>query len=212
MYELAEKFDATFTSADVFKASTCINLLLIMLPYLLTIPQISYFILWTNDKPPVCTEVELAKHYEDLVSKGIYGKEKKEETILPFGAKLAQSLLNLLFMQNFTICKLEEDEKNKIDPYGIDIKLIWTGGLQHEQTRQQKYNNYNKNRLDLLRLILLCLSSQLYSAVNACINFFPLYFTCGKSQQIKNFFFSLLNVSLSYNWKGYVIVFLLIKL
>lgn len=198
---MSGKYDAVLSNAECVRVSTCINLLIQMLPNLLSIPQNAYFILWENSIPPKTSEEEASNYYADMVTKGKFGKSEKP--IHPYGAILAQSLMNLLFMQNFTICKLNEEEK-LIDPYGIDKKLIWTGGLQYDETKQHGERIYDGNRLSILRLMIICLSSQLYSSIHSCINFFGIYFTCGKSQQNKNLFFSLLNTALGYNWKGYV--------
>lgn len=65
--------------------------------------------------------------------------------------------------------------------------------------------NYNNDRLQLLRLMVVCLSQPLYYNAEdylKILNPFCSYFTCKRTKNIKNLFISLLNTVISYDTQG----------
>ena len=204
MAGLASSLELPLFPMEVSSAIICVKLLKKLLPSLLAVPSVAYYILWLDEKPIGKSEDEVI---QEAAEKPVaHEEEQKDDTVVktPYGVTLIQTLINLLFKQNLTISKLEEDEKTNLNPFGIDIKTIWSGGLQYEDTRQAKERKYDSVRCEILYLLLTCLSSQIYAPMGSTINLFSMYATCGKAQNVKNLFFSLLNTVLSYNWKGFV--------
>ena len=175
---------------------------------MLSLPHVTYYVLWENGDPHLTNEAEVYDFYASERAGKMEdkkGEDQKKEIKIPLGAILVQSLINLLFKQNYTISVLDAEEKAHIDPYGIDIKLIWRGGLQFSETKQHKETKYDANRIEVLKLLLLCASSQLYNPADSKVfNFSVFYATCGAAPFVKNMFFSLLNVVLSHQWQGFV--------
>lgn len=180
-------------SDAVLEVTTCVRLLQLLLPPLLAHPPLSRSLLWLNATPSGRTEEEAAKTLPP----------EKENGGTPHGARLMQSLINLLFRPGYCVAKLATGE---LDRFGVDPGAVWAGGLQAEEAKQGKERKFDQNRCDVLYLIMECLSTQLYEEKRACgeCNLFAMYASCGETPNIKNMFFSLLNTVVSYNWKGYV--------
>jgi len=185
----------------------CIKMLSKLIPIILSVPHIAHYILWQNHS--------ISQNSEDLVSKEISEKaysisdentEKltEDKIITPYGARLMQALINLLFKQNYCIGKLSAEESATLDIFGIDQKIIWCGGLQFEHTKNENERKFDENRCDVLKLILQLIGSQIYQKINTSFNYFAAYVTNGKAQNVKNMFFSLLNTVISYNWQGLI--------
>jgi hypothetical protein len=202
LFKLAAKFDAGTTPSESKMLTTCVRALQCMLPTVLSIPEISVSVLWANKRPEALTEEQALAL---CTAEEEHKAQSSEQSAPPLGVMLIQSLVNLLFRQEYTIAKLTEEESATLDARGIDAKVIWSGGLQYETTRQHKERKYDRVRIDILRLLLVCLSSHLYHPPKSGVNYFAAYVTCGKIIHVKNLFFSLLNTVVSYNWRGYVL-------
>ncbi len=212
---LARSPEKELSLPEVVVATRCAEVLQVMLPSLLSFPHIAFYIFWRNDVPSQTAEDDAYNIYANRSTRETShdpGKDEEEKKLgenpavtgVPLGARLVQTLISLLFKQGFTICGLDEEERTKIDPFGIDIKLIWSGGLQFSETRQSKERKFDSARVAVLRLLLICVTSQLYNPSENIFNYFAFCTTCGAAPYIKNLFFSLMNIVLSYNWKGYV--------
>lgn len=86
----------------------------------------------------------------------------------PFGIKLAESLLNLLFKHEFGVSFPEEigGENYNPDKHGVDQNCIWKKGVSTigDIPQDRYYGNYNyeDNRRLVLNLILVLISQPLY--------------------------------------------------
>eukprot|EP01022_Parablepharisma_sp_SALTPOND_P000859 TRINITY_DN105156_c0_g1_i1.p1 TRINITY_DN105156_c0_g1~~TRINITY_DN105156_c0_g1_i1.p1 ORF type:complete len:1100 (+),score=45.85 TRINITY_DN105156_c0_g1_i1:99-3302(+) len=206
----ASTLDTGLFTPEATSVSICVKLLQKMLPPLLSLPQVAHYILWLNGKPKGNTEEDV---FKEITENPPVAEEQKDDTDIktPYGARLMQCLINLLFKQNFCIANLAEDEKTNLEPFGIDIKTVWSGGLQFDYTRQHKERVFDANRCDVLYTILMCIGSKIYEKMDTKYNLFSAYATNGKTQNVKNFFFSLLNTVVSYDWKGYGIPYMSAK-
>ncbi len=201
----ASSLETALFPVEVTSATTCVKLLQRLLPPVLSLPQVAYYLLWLNEKPTAKSEDEIMKEAADSIIQSQEDRKDNDTDLKkPYGARLMQGLMNLLFKQGFTVAKLAEEEKTNLDPFGIDVKVIWAGGLQYEDTRQRKERVFDRNRVDVLYLILECLGTQIYEEKRSANNLFAMYAGCGKAQNVKNMFFSLINTVVSYDWRGYV--------
>ena len=84
----------------------------------------------------------------------------------------------------------------------IDENVVWRSGISVPEAANNYNNNFNANRIDLLRLIILILSQPLYYGPDEyllVLNPFATYFTNRRTHNTKNLFVSLINVILSYD-------------
>lgn len=123
----------------------------------------------------------------------------------PLGLKLVQSLINLLFKQGYGVGELDEEDRKALDPNGIELRLIWSGGLQFSETRQNSVRDFDANRVHVLRVLLMCLASQVYSPDDTDFNYFVFCTANGAAPFVPILFYSLLNTILTYTWQGYVL-------
>jgi len=206
LYTLSQKIELTEQENSI--VLRCTALLQKLFPAILSLPHIAHYIFWENSVPEITSEEQAFDIYANLAARNNQQKiqnleENKENPIkIPLGAKLIHSLICLLFKENFTIAKLDSDDHKTLDPYGIDIKLIWTGGLQYAETKQSKNRKFDQNRCEILRVLLLCIGSQLYNPNPSVFNFFSFCCINGGAMYTKCLFFSLFNQILTYNWKG----------
>jgi hypothetical protein len=156
--------------------------------------------MWENEIPSANNE----KTAHDNDSALNLDPTKSQAQKCPLGLKLIQSLINLLFKQGYTVLELDEEDKKALDPHSIELRLKWSGGLQFTETRQNNIRNFDQNRIEVLRVLLMCFSSQLYNPDDNDFNYFIFCATNGAAPFIRIFFYSLLNSILTYTWQGYV--------
>lgn len=85
-----------------------------------------------------------------------------EDEKVPYGAKLSESILILLFKPGFTIRPLPEESKNT-NRRMIDQNVLWKNGVSTSgDVYNHYYADYDANRISLLRLLLVMISQPLY--------------------------------------------------
>jgi len=156
--------------------------------------------MWKNEIPSANNE-KIAHDTHPSLS---LDPTKTQTQRCPLGLKLIQSLINLLFKQGYTVLELDEEDKKALDPHNIESRLIWSGGLQFIETRQKNIRDFDQNRIEVLRLLLMCFSSQLYNPDDNDFNYFVFCAINSAAPFIRIFFYSLLNSVLRYTWQGYV--------
>ena len=95
--------------------------------------------------------------------------------------------------------------------YGIDQNLVWRNGISVPDAVNHNAQQYDKNRIDLLRLVITMLSQPLFYAPDEyllVLNPFSTYFSNKRSKNCKNLFVSLINVICSYDVSGYGVPYL----
>jgi hypothetical protein len=110
----------------------------------------------------------------------------------------------LLFKEGFTIMPLPDGLTPQY--YGIDENLVWRSGISVPGAANHNNYQYDKNRTDLLRLIITILSQPLFYAPDEyllVLNPFSTYFSNKRSKNCKNLFVSLINIIVSYDVTGY---------
>jgi hypothetical protein len=122
---------------------------------------------------------------------------------------MMESISLLLFKEGFTIMPLSEN----IQPlyFGIDENLVWRSGISVPAAINHDVFKFDKNRIDLLRLILTILSQPLFYAPDEyllVLNPFSTYFSNKRSKNCKNLFVSLINIIVSYDVSGYGLPYL----
>lgn len=115
----------------------------------------------------------------------------------------------LLFKEGFTISPLGEGLSPQY--FGIDENLVWKNGISVPAAVNHGVFTYDKNRIDLLRLIITILSQPLFYSPDEyllVLNPFSTYFSNKRSKNCKNLFVSLINVIVSYDVSGYGLPYL----
>ena len=95
----------------------------------------------------------------------------------------------------------------KICMLGIDESIIWKSGISVPEAPNHYATQYNQNRINLIRLMIVILSQPLYYGPDEyllVLNPFCTYFTNKRAKNTKNLFVSLVNTILSYDCHGYV--------
>lgn len=79
----------------------------------------------------------------------------------PYGIKLCDTILYMLFKPGFTIRPLEDE--GVINTKAIDQNALWKNGISTSgDVYNHYYTNYDENRTLLLRLMLVLISQPLY--------------------------------------------------
>ena len=123
-----------------------------------------------------------------------------------WGVKLWEGILIMLFKPGFTVKQLPSDVVS-INSKGIDQNVLWKNGVSTSGDVHNHYTDtYDKNKISLLRLLLICISSPLYHGSEeylTILNPFWWFFTWRRAKNVKNLFVSLLNNIISYDIEGY---------
>lgn len=117
---------------------------------------------------------------------------------------MMEAISLLLFKEGFTIMPLPDGHTPQ--QYGIDENLVWRSGISVPGAANHNAYQYDKNRTDLLRLIITILSQPLFYAPDEyllVLNPFSTYFSNKRSKNCKNLFVSLINIIVSYDVTGY---------
>jgi len=122
---------------------------------------------------------------------------------------MMESISLLLFKEGFTIQPLDAGVSPQY--FGIDENMVWRNGISVPAAVNHNSYQYDKNRIDLLRLIITILSQPLFYAPDEyllVLNPFSTYFSNKRSKNCKNLFVSLINVIISYDVSGYGVPYL----
>ena len=95
--------------------------------------------------------------------------------------------------------------------FGIDENLVWRSGISVPAATNHDVFKFDKNRIELLRLIITILSQPLFYAPDEyllVLNPFSTYFSNKRSKNCKNLFVSLINIIVSYDVSGYGLPYL----
>mmetsp|Transcript_17022 Transcript_17022/g.26286 ORF Transcript_17022/g.26286 Transcript_17022/m.26286 type:complete len:222 (-) Transcript_17022:2372-3037(-) len=123
--------------------------------------------------------------------------------------QMMEAISLLLFKEGFTILPLEDGVSPQL--YGMDDNLIWRNGISVAAAANHNAFQFDKNRIDLLRLVITILSQPLYYAPDEyllVLNPFSTYFSNKRAKNCKNLFASLINVIISYDVQGYGVPYL----
>jgi hypothetical protein len=186
MVEYVVEYQSALNGTTASSMSICIKLLQRMLLPLFPMSEVSRSLLW---EPSANTE---------------------EKVKAPIGMKLTQALVNLLFLQDYSISNLGE-QGNDLDLVGIESKVVWSSGINIKVARQTKIRNYDMNRCNILSLLLMCIGSSAYQPSRTAPNYFNICLMNTQLNNLKNLFYSLLNTILDYNWQGLGIPYLSTK-
>lgn len=86
---------------------------------------------------------------------------------LPLGVSLMKSLVNLLFTLGFTVF----DNTSNSEIWANDVQLIlWEPGISESSSYSKTSITSDSNRLEILRLILVLCSNQLYTPIDSSID------------------------------------------
>jgi hypothetical protein len=97
-----------------------------------------------------------------LDNKAYMDKILWESEDIPYGVKLCEGLLIMLFKPGFTVRPLQTDVP-VVNKRGIDQNALWKNGVSTSGDVYNHYNNtYDTNRISCLRLLLVCISQPLY--------------------------------------------------
>lgn len=122
---------------------------------------------------------------------------------------MMESISLLLFKEGFTILPMADGVSPKY--FGIDENLVWRNGISVPAAANHNALNFDKNRIDLLRLTITILSQPLFYSPDEyllVLNPFNTYFSNKRSKNCKNLFVSLINVIVSYDVSGYGLPYL----
>ncbi len=162
-----------------------------MLPYLLSVPNLAFRIFWLNELPQQLSEDDAFRSIKESRPAKVAG--------IPLGCRLVEALIGLLFKPNFTIAPAS---------WGTTpFESTWADGVQfaHRLREEKSPATYDGARVDVLRVLLVCLSEGIYTSAGEPLNYFAFCATCGSSPYQANLFLSLLNTVLAYDWRGYVL-------
>ena len=224
MYELATS-EGPLSNSDVKTVLGLINVLSRILPFIFGNPDYADLIFWFNTipsmtaEPPNPPKEEIATKEEEDADKFSTPPETAKSTNLPlpafeplseqaYGAKLLESIAMLMFKGNLCISDIKREENSE---YSIDRNSLWKGGVVHEKVYHDSDKRFDKHRIDILRLLHVCLTSTIYQPsfmYMRRINPFLTFFTNSYIKNSKNIFFSLFNTLLRYDWKGFGIPYL----
>ena len=108
-----------------------------------------------------------------------------------------------------------DHETYEDDVNGVDPNLVWRKGVsitgEHNNSRYAGNDNFERNRTQALRLIIVLLSQTVYNKPEeylTTLNPFCAYFTCKRTPYIKNFYISLLNTVIDYDTVGFKIPYI----
>lgn len=122
---------------------------------------------------------------------------------------MMEAISLLLFKEGYTIMPLVDGITPKY--FGIDENLVWRNGISVPAAVNHHNFSYDKNRIDLLRLVITVLSQPLFYSPDEyllVLNPFNTYFSNKRSKNCKNLFVSLINVIVSYDVSGYGLPYL----
>jgi len=122
---------------------------------------------------------------------------------------MMEAISLLLFKEGYTIMPLPDGVSPQY--YGIDSNLVWRNGISVPDAVNHNAQQYDKNRIDLLRLVITMLSQPLFYAPDEyllVLNPFSTYFSNKRSKNCKNLFVTLINVICSYDVSGYGVPYL----
>ncbi|CAF0756988.1 unnamed protein product [Didymodactylos carnosus] len=182
------------TQRDQVAAINCVRLLTRLLPYIFEEPEWRGFF-WSDipNKQPQNARNE----------SGDFSSSQ------PLAERLLQTLSDLLFCPDFTVAsKKKKGPENPEDIHTIDsCEYIWEAGVgfAHSPTH---YPQNDRNRAEILKLLLTCFSEAIYMAPSIDLHLQPnkwlTYFTSGNNRQTLPLFTSLLNIVFSYDPVGYL--------
>eukprot|EP00922_Rhytidocystis_sp_ex-Travisia-forbesii_P051308 GHVS01076168.1.p1 GENE.GHVS01076168.1~~GHVS01076168.1.p1 ORF type:complete len:792 (-),score=105.76 GHVS01076168.1:117-2492(-) len=131
-----------------------------------------------------------------------------EEDII-IGAELLVCLVRLLFLKSFCVnaegIELPSDEP--LPKHKVDARFLWKGGIGTTKTLPVSTAVHMfKNRMEVLRCLLLCLSGSLYLTIDEYQQTLPTWlrlFTGGDLAYTANLFCSLMSTVFTYNPVGF---------
>lgn len=95
-------------------------------------------------------------------NKAFMDKVMWEDEEVPYGVKLCESILILLFKPGFGIRSLPEGSRNT-NKRGIDQNVLWANGISTSgDVYNHGYTEFDAVRISLLRLLLVIISQPLY--------------------------------------------------
>jgi hypothetical protein len=122
---------------------------------------------------------------------------------------MMEAISLLLFKEGFSIEPLPDGVSHQY--FGIDENLVWKSGISVPMALNHHVTQYDKNRIELLRLLITILSQPLYYGPDEyllVLNPFCSYFSNKRAKNCKNLFVSLVNMVLSYDVSGYGLPYL----
>lgn len=151
--------------------------------------------------------------YEETEWRGFFWSESpvfnKEKTIseVPLAQILLNSLINLLFIPDFTVTPHKRLSTEELHRTAIDTcEYIWEAGVGFSHSSQPNAT-HDYNRIEILKLLLTAFSETMFLNPKAENHMHPnkwiSHFTSFKNQNALSIFTSLLNIIFSYDPVGY---------
>eukprot|EP00826_Nyctotherus_ovalis_P022143 TRINITY_DN17259_c0_g1_i7.p1 TRINITY_DN17259_c0_g1~~TRINITY_DN17259_c0_g1_i7.p1 ORF type:complete len:354 (-),score=72.60 TRINITY_DN17259_c0_g1_i7:28-1041(-) len=196
--------------ASASAMSICIELLQRMLVPLFPASELYMTLLWESNSNAEVKSAEESLFKTEENKNEVAKEEVKGEVSVkaPIGMQLTQALVNILFLPDYSIAKLGEQDGGSLDGHGIESRAVWSSGINCKSSKQTKVRQFDANRSRVLSLLLTCIGSSIYHAPNTVPNYFSICVVNSGLRNLKNLFYSLINTVLGYNWRGLGIPYL----
>ncbi|ETW04426.1 hypothetical protein H310_04703 [Aphanomyces invadans] len=148
----------------------------------------------------------------------VYAAEASSEVDVPtsqlsLAQKLVDAMLGLLFLPDFTVSagayKAFREQLSTAPSSSANVvypPLLWYNGVGYPDASAVASVQFDKNRKEVLKLLLTCFSSILYHTADSCdayVDPFLAYATRKESRHAPTLFYSLVNVTLLYDPVGW---------
>uniref|UniRef100_A0A7S3JVS4 HID1 domain-containing protein n=1 Tax=Aureoumbra lagunensis TaxID=44058 RepID=A0A7S3JVS4_9STRA len=179
------------------QALNCVRILTRMLPFLLEDPSDEF-----SEK--LCWSVEDEEEDED-----------EDDKPQPLARLVIHAAAHLLFLPGFTVdaCAFDDEDDlseeasdNKIKKFPIPKGALWAPGLEGFDTRPASAAAFDRNRIEILRLLLTALCEPLYQSADTYDPWHSRWLATATAHDLPNarlIFASLTNIIFSYDPIGY---------
>ncbi|EGZ10568.1 hypothetical protein PHYSODRAFT_361636 [Phytophthora sojae] len=145
-------------------------------------------------------------------------KEETQPTAEPLAKQMLHAIMGLLFLPEFTVSihayKGYGEERRSATRSGqsttsgslVFPSLLWHSGVGYPDASVVNSSNYDKNRKEVLALLLTCFSSILYQTAETCSNWKDRFLEVATATDCPftpTLFYSLLNIVVSYDPVGW---------
>jgi len=227
--EVSQSSNAHPSKESTTSILTCVRLLTRVMPFMLEDFHDEFVraLFWRQGGylPPVQQEFrqQIDAEIKEVVSNGRHSSSgnvhstdgsasshvDKQFEYITIGLELLASLQHLLFLKGFACPASTEviDKEEALPRHKLDSRFTWKGGIGTSADLPTSHTSQMlKNRLEVLRCILICLSGSLYQTIDEYQHVAPVWlrvFTRGEFPYTANVFSSLMSFIFSHNPTGY---------
>ncbi|KAJ8611150.1 hypothetical protein CTAYLR_003576 [Chrysophaeum taylorii] len=181
------------------QALNCVRILTRLLPFLLEVPGDPFV-------ERLCWSVEEDDHHHH------HHQGEEEAAPEPLARLVVHAAMHLLFLPGFTVDATafeeeeEEEERSGEKRNGVTQSALWAAGIGGFEARPAIASTFDRNRIEVLRLLLAATCEPLYQTADAYDPWASRWLAVATARDAPNarlLFYSLLNVIFSYDPTGF---------